>query len=644
MYRTKKTLAKKICLGLLLSAIIFSFYFFSTKIEDKHIMVKSKMLPKWDLSDLYKSSEDSQLNIDKERLEKDIAEFSKNYQNKISQPVSADILLKSIRDYESLSNKIQKIAVYARLYSFLNLNDQKIQSFFQETVEKLTTFEQNIIFYTIEINAISEEHLTALIKENKELAFYKPWLRRVRAFKKHQLEEKLEQLLNDKNITSNQMWSRLYDESLAKLRFDFKGKQLGVAAITNLQSSSDAVIRKESAEIIAKTLQENGDIFVTITNVLAKDLELQDKWRNFKNLGDSRHLANDVEAEVINNLKETVKNNYKKLSHRFYALKAKMLGVEKLSYWDRNAPLPSCPEKEYSFEEAKTLVLKAYKNFSPIIHDEVLKFFDNNWIDAEESAQKYSGAFNMPTFQGHHPYVLLNYKGKLRDIATLAHELGHGIHSTLADHQGILMANAPLTLCETASVFGEMLTFQYLLKNTSTAKERIQALEGKISDMINTVVRQIAFYDFEYQLHEQRRKGKELSREDINQLWLKTQKEALGPYVDVPDIIKEFWMLVPHFIHSPFYVYSYAFGDCLVNSLYKHYLEHPEGFEEKYIELLKAGGTKHHSELLEPFHLNAADASFWQNGLDVVRSFIDQLEDDIKKEDVSKKESKACVK
>jgi oligoendopeptidase F len=632
MYKRKDSNAKKICLGILLSATIFSFYFFSTKVEDKHLSVKRNMLPKWNLADLYKSSEDPQLNVDKEQLEKDTLEFAKNYQNKISENMTAEILLKSIKDYEALSNKIQKIAVYARLYSFLNLDDPKIQSFFQETVERLTALEQKIIFYTLAINALPEDRLTTLIEQNKELGFYKPWLRRVRAFKEYQLEEKLEQLLADKSITSNQMWSRLYDESLAKLRFDFKGQSLGVAAITNLQSHINPEIRKESAEIIAKTLKENGDIFVTITNVLAKDLELQDKWRNFKNLGDSRHLANDVEAVVINNLKETVKNNYKKLSHRFYALKAKMLGVEKISYWDRNAPLPSTTEKEYAWEEAKNVVLNAYKSFSPTIHDEVLKFFDNGWIDAAESPKKYSGAFNMPTFQGHHPYVLLNYKGKLRDVATLAHELGHGIHSTLADHQGILMANAPLTLCETASVFGEMLTFQYLLKNTSSAQERIQALEGKISDMVNTVVRQIAFYDFECRLHEQRRLGKELSREDINQLWLTTQKEALGSYVDVPDTVKEFWMLIPHFIHSPFYVYSYAFGDCLVNSLYKHYQEHPDGFEDKYIELLKAGGTKHHSELLKPFNLNAADPSFWQNGLDVVIAFIDQLEEEIKKE------------
>lgn len=633
MYRRRKSPAKKIFLGVLLSAAVFSFYFFSTKVEDKQIvMVKSKMLPKWNLSDLYKSIEDPQIAIDKTTLEKDIGDFAQNYQNKISQNVTAETLLKSIQDYESLSNRIQKLMVYARLYSFLNLDDQKIQSFFQETVEALTNFEQKIIFYTIELNALPEEILTKFLQQNKTLAFYKPWLRRIRILKKHQLEEKLEQLLTDKNITSNQMWSRLYDESLAKLCFEFKDQKLGIAAITNLQSSPDPIVRKESAETIAKTLKKNGDIFVTITNVLAKDLELQDKWRNFKNLGDSRHLANDVEADVINNLKETVKNNYKKISHRFYALKAKMLGVERLSYWDRNAPLPLSVDKEYSWLEAKEIVLNAYKNFSPTIHAEVLKFFNNEWIDAEESPKKYSGAFNMPTFQGHHPYILLNYKGKLRDVATLAHELGHGVHSTLSDHQGILMANAPLTLCETASVFGEMLTFQYFLKNTSSSRERIQALEGKISDMVNTVVRQIAFYDFECKLHEQRRKGKELSRNDINQLWLNTQKDALGPYVEVPDTVQEFWMLIPHFIHSPFYVYSYAFGDCLVNALYKHFQKHPEGFEEKYIELLKAGGTKHHGELLKPFNLNAADPSFWQNGLDVVISLIDQLEDDVKKE------------
>ncbi len=312
------------------------------------------------------------------------------------------------------------------------------------------------------------------------------------------------------------------------------------------------------------------------------------------------------------------------------------MGVEKLAYWDRNAPLPFVDDsKVYSWNEAKDIVLNAYGSFSEQARSLVNQFFENPWIDAPAAASKYSGAFNMPTFKGHHPYILLNFKGKLRDVSTLAHELGHGMHSLLADEKGTLMANAPLTLCETASVFGEMLTFQSLLKQSTSPQQRVQALEAKISDMINTVVRQIAFYDFERRVHESRRQNGELSREEINQHWLETQKQALGPYVDVPDDVQEFWMTIPHFIHSPFYVYAYAFGDCLVNSLYEVYRKQAKDkagdFEINYMDMLRAGGTKHHRDLLKPFGLDASDPDFWQQGMHLVHIFIDDLETEMMK-------------
>jgi len=377
-------------------------------------------------------------------------------------------------------------------------------------------------------------------------------------------------------------------------------------------------------------------LFVTITNVLAKDLEINNRWRGFKDVAAARHLSNDVEAEVVNSLFTTVQNNYATLAHRFYKLKAQLMGVEKLEYWDRNAPLPFEDDtKSYSWEESKDIVLNAYGSFSNQARSLVNQFFENPWIDAAASASKYSGAFNMPTFKGHHPYVLLNFKGKLRDVSTLAHELGHGMHSLLADDKGTLMAHAPLTLCETASVFGEMLTFQSLLKYSTSPQKRVQALEAKISDMINTVVRQIAFYDFERRVHESRRLNGELSRDEINKHWLETQKQALGPYVEVPDDVQEFWMTIPHFIHSSFYVYAYAFGDCLVNSLYQVYKNQPADkageFENKYMEMLSAGGTKHHKELLAPFGLDASNPDFWLQGMQLIHTLIDDLEEEMKK-------------
>lgn len=581
------------------------------------------MLPTWDLSDLYQGPQDATLENDLNIIEKDAIDFARVFKGNMN---NAKDIFDSLKQYEALQNKIQKVAVYARLLSFINLDKPEIQGFYQSVMERITTAEQALVFYTLALNAISDEELNTYFEAVAELAFYKPMFRRLRAFLPHQLDEKIEQVFNDKAITSTQMWQRLFDETLSKLKFIYEGEELGIAAISDLLSNSQFEVRQAAANCIQKTLKESGDLFVCITNVLAKDLAISDQWRHFKNLGDSRHLSNDVEAEVVNNLVETVKQNYKNLSHRFYALKARLLNKEKLFYCDRNAPLPFSDDTTYTFEEAKQIVLAAYGAFDGRIKEQVQRFFDSPWIDAPVSASKYSGAFNMPTFQGHHPYILLNFKGKLRDIATLAHELGHGIHSLLADNLGIFMSNAPLTLCETASVFGEMLTFQYLLKQAKDKKAVVVALEGKLSDMINTVVRQIAFFDFEYRIHMHRRTNGELTRAQINAIWLSVQQESLGPSVIVDETIEEFWMTIPHFIHSPFYVYAYAFGDCLVNSLYQYYCDHPDGFADKYIDLLKAGGSKHHKELLKPFNLDASCKDFWQNGLKVITNLLDELE------------------
>lgn len=570
-----------------------------------------EQLPKWDLTDLYANPEDPKIQTDMDALKKSAIAFQAKYQGKLESFSINDV----IKEYEEMQSLATKLGVYGRLLSFINLDKGDIQRFFQHVVEFLTDIEQYLTFFTIDLNEISDE--------SKLTGFYKPWLRRVRAMKPYQLDEKMEQLLNDKSLTSSQMWTRLFDETLAKLRF---GKDdLGVAAISNLLSHTDESVRKQAAHDIADTLSKEGDLFVVITNTLAKDLEISDKWRGFKGIADSRHLSNDVEATVVDSLFETVQKNYEGLSHRFYKIKAKLLGAEKVSYWDRNAPIGQ-DDTTYSWDNAKSIVLEAYGSFNADVKAQVQKFFDNPWIDAPESPVKYSGAFNMPTFKGHHPYILLNYKEKLRDVTTLAHELGHGIHSLFADDQGTLMANAPLTLCETASVFGEMLTFQSLLEKAKTKQERVIALESKISDMINTVVRQIAFYDFEKKIHTHRRAQGELSREDLNTYWLETQRKALGPYVDVPDFVQEFWMTIPHFIHSPFYVYAYAFGDCLVNSLYQVYKNSPDGFAEKYMDLLRAGGTKHHKELLSPFGLDASNPDFWQHGMTLIHDFLDRLE------------------
>jgi oligoendopeptidase F len=299
--------------------------------------------------------------------------------------------------------------------------------------------------------------------------------------------------------------------------------------------------------------------------------------------------------------------------------------MEQLEYWDRNAPLPETPSQVVPWQQAKETVLSAYQSFAPEMADITRNFFDRNWIDAPAKPGKAPGAFAHPTVPSAHPYVLVNYLGKPRDVMTLAHELGHGVHQVLAGKQGALMCATPLTLAETASVFGEMLTFRALLANTKDQRERKAMLAQKVEDMINTVVRQIAFYEFERKLHTARKEG-ELTAEQIGEFWLSVQAESLGPAIRISEGYESWWTYIPHFIHSPFYVYAYAFGDCLVNSLYAVYQNAAEGFQEKYFELLKAGGTKHYSELLKPFGLDAADPSFWDKGLSMIEGLIDELE------------------
>ena len=409
------------------------------------------------------------------------------------------------------------------------------------------------------------------------------------------------------------------------MRFKIGGKSLGIEQALNFMQDPDGKKRKLAAEALGKTFKENLRPFTMITNTLAKDKEISDRWRGFKDVADARHLSNRVEPEVVEALVEAVRAAYPKLSHRYYALKAKWFGKKSLAYWDRNAPLPKVEQRTIPWDTARSTVLDAYGKFSPKMAEVADRFFTNAWIDAPVRAGKQPGAFAHPTVPSAHPYVLLNYQGKPRDVMTLAHELGHGVHQVLAAPNGPLMAPTPLTLAETASVFGEMLTFKKLLAATTDKKQRKAMLAAKVEDMINTVVRQIAFYSFERKVHLERRNG-ELTADKICELWMSVQSESLGPAIELKEGYETFWTYIPHFIHSPFYVYAYAFGDCLVNSLYAVYEKSNEGFAERYLAMLAAGGTKHHSELLKPFGLDATDPKFWDGGLSVIAGMIDELE------------------
>ncbi len=581
------------------------------------------ILPEWNLADLYAAPDAAAFAADMERAASEAKGFSERYKGKLGSLSGAE-LAAALKVYESLSDLLGRTGSYAQLYYVGDTTDASRSKFYGDVSAKLTDISTQLLFFELELNRIDDAALEQAMQV-PALGHYRPWIENLRKEKPYQLEDKLEELFLEKSQTSYSAFNRLFDETMAALRFDVDGQQLAIEPTLNLMQSPDEEKRKAGAMALAKTFAENLRLFTLITNTLAKDKDISDRWRGFKDIAEARHLSNRVEPEVVNALVAAVREAYPKLSHRYYKMKAKWLGKDKLMHWDRNAPLPSEDTREVAWADAEKIVLSAYGEFSTEMAAIAKTFFDRKWIDAPVRPGKTPGAFSHPTVPSAHPYVLLNYMGKTRDVMTLAHELGHGVHQVLAAGQGALMASTPLTLAETASVFGEMLTFQALLRQTTDAKKRKILLASKVEDMINTVVRQIAFYTFERKVHAARKEG-ELTPDKINEIWMSVQHESLGDSIEFGPGYETFWTYIPHFIHSPFYVYAYAFGDCLVNSLYARYQESESGFQEKYFTMLKAGGTKHHSELLKPFGLDAADPKFWQKGLSVISGMIDELE------------------
>lgn len=586
-------------------------------------------LPQWNLDDLYPGMESKEFATDTERAARDCAAFAADVKGKLADiakaPNAPQKLFEIIRRYEAIDDLMGRIMSYASLVYSGDTTDPQRAKFYGDAHEKMTRASSDLLFFALELNRVDDGVLDQAVAA-EPLAHYRPWVEDLRKDKPYQLDDTSEQLFLDKSVTTYTAWNRLFDETIAALRFDVRGEQLPIEPTLNKMLDSDASLRKDAAVALGKTFRDNQRTFGLITNVLAKDKEISDRWRGFADVADSRHLANRVERDVVDAMVAAVRAAYPRLSHRYYKLKAGWFGMEKLNTWDRNAPLPKVEQKVIPWAEARHTVLDAYRAFSPKMADIAQKFFDGNWIDAPTRAGKAPGAFAHPTVPSAHPYVLLNYQGKARDVMTLAHELGHGVHQVLAAPNGALMAPTPLTLAETASVFAEMLTFRRLLDATTDKVQRKAMLAQKVEDMLNTVVRQVAFYTFERKVHEARRQG-ELTIDEINGFWMDVQHESLGPSIALGEGYETFWCYIPHFIHSPFYVYAYAFGDCLVNSLYGVYAKSHEGFAERYFELLAAGGTKHHSELLAPFGLDARDPSFWSIGLSMIERLIGEIEE-----------------
>jgi len=580
-------------------------------------------LPEWNLDDLYKGQEDPKLAQDLDWLDTECASFAADYENKLADLSSAE-MLRCIERNERISAIAGRIMSFAGLRYYQMTTDGERTKFMSDMQEKITNFTTPLVFFTLELNRLGDTHLDDLYAQNAGLARYKPALDRVRAMKPHQLSDELEKFLHDMGVVGD-AWEKLFDETIAGLTFFVNGDELNIEGTLNLLTEQDRDIRQAAAEELARVFGENIRTFARVHNTQAKEKEIIDRWRGMPTAQSARHLANHVEPEVVEALRNAVVAAYPKLSHRYYELKRKWLGLDRMQVWDRNAPLPMENTRIIDWDQARDVVMDAYGSFDPRMADLAQPFFDRGWIDAPVKPGKAPGAFAHPTVTDVHPYVMLNYLGKPRDVMTLAHELGHGVHQVLAADQGEMLSSTPLTLAETASVFGEMLTFRKMLDGARDQNERRVMLAGKVEDMINTVVRQIAFYDFECKLHAARRQG-ELTPDDINALWMSVQAQSLGDAFDFMPGYETFWAYIPHFIHSPFYVYAYAFGDGLVNALYAVYQENPDGFQDKYFDMLRAGGSKHHSDLLAPFGLDASDPKFWDKGLSMISDMIDELE------------------
>ncbi len=584
-------------------------------------------MPAWNLADLYASPDAPELKSDLQKGAGEAEIFAARYQGKLAELAAKEggkALYDCLKDYERLQDRLGRVGAFAYLNYVTKVDDPARAKFFGDIQEKLTNIGAKLLFLTLEINRIDDALIERLMNE-PPLDHFRPWLEEVRKEKPYQLSDELERLFHEKNITGRGGWSRLFSETMAGLRFEIDGEKLPLEPTLNFMMHPDEAKRRQAAEALTTVFKANLPLFTLITNTLSKDREIADRWRGFEDVADARHLSNNVERDVVDALVAAVREHYPRISHRYYALKARWLGKERLEFWDRNAPIFAEPERSISWDEARSTVLSAYNRFSPTMSNIARDFFEKRWIDAPVRPGKAPGAFAHPTVPSAHPYVMMNYVGKPRDVMTLAHELGHGVHQVLANGQGALMAYTPLTLAETASVFGEMLTFKSILANTGDRREKKALLAQKAEDKINTVVRQVAFYDFERRLHTERLEG-ELTSERIGEIWMQVQGESLGSAIHLGDGYEVYWSYVPHFIHSPFYVYAYAFGDCLVNSLYAVCENSAEGFQERYLDMLRAGGTKHHKELLAPFGLDATDPGFWAMGLGVIERMIDDLE------------------
>jgi oligoendopeptidase F len=592
-----------------------------------HKTIEAEALPQWRLDDLYTGRDDPRIEADlaaaKAANDALVALKGRFVADRAAAKVLGELLDRSIRLYEDATNLLWSVGAYAGLASSVARDDPAWAKFEGDLRTRSSQIAAESLFFTLELNELEDGEIEAALSAHPPAAHWRPWLRHVRLSRPHELTPDLERMLIDR-APAVANWTRLYDETLARLTAKVGRESLTLPETLNRLSHPDAAQRKAAANALAKALAEREPVLALSFNTVAFEKQVEDRWRKFATPAASRHLANEVHAESVAAMESAVVEAYPSISHRYYRLKARVMGKRVLDHWDRNAPLTADQPRHYGWDEAKAIVLQSYASLAPKFATNAQVFFDNPWIDAQPRAGKQSGAYSHPVTSTRHPYVFLNYMGERRDVLTLAHELGHAVHQTLASPHGTLLADTPLTLAETASIFGEGLVFERML-GEATGLERRALLAGKIEDALNTVVRQIAFHRFETQFHDRRAAG-EVSADQIGRLWLDVMGESLGPAIKLNRGYEHYWAYVSHFVHAPFYVYAYAFGNLLVEALMDARRKDPAAFSPLYEDLLSAGGVKTYVEALAPFGLDPRQKAFWAGGCANIARLVDEFE------------------
>ncbi len=606
-------------------------------------LINKTDLPSWDLSDLYKSINDPQINKDIQKGLERAKAFKEKYQNKLIS-LSPMQLLEAIKEIEALHEESDKPICYASLFHAADSAKPEHGALVSKLQEECTEIHNQTTFFSLEWNAIPDDAVNKFLQA-PELSKYKHYLTAIRKYKPHQLTEKEEVLWQNLDLTGSSSWSRLFDEIISRIKFKVKlsidgqiqEKEMSEEEVLSLLYSSDRQVREEAANSLTEGLKSQAHVLTYIFNILVQDHSIEDRIRKFEHPKQSRNISNEIDDAAVEALIKATESQVALVS-RFYKLKKKLLGLDEMADYDRYAPLPSLGEKtegsKWNWPRASEFVLGAYKDFSPKFAEIVKEFLDKNWIDAALREGKRGGAFSASTVPSVHPYILVNFTGTSRDLSTLAHELGHGIHQYLSRKVGYLESDTPLTTAETASVFGEMLTFDKLVQNATSKEEKLSLLVTKLDEIFATVFRQVFMTKFEEKLHLNRREKGELKTEDINAIWTETNKQMFGDSVRLTDNYSYWWLYIPHFIHSPFYCYAYSFGLLLSITLYNEYKKRSseskqagEKFVEQYTQILSLGGSLNPVDLIKIAEIDITHPDFWLNGFKLIESMIDQAEE-----------------